>query len=277
MVRNFPKLNTFRLNWISFLLVSPLFIGIIARNVQNISHLSAAFWITLVVVVVGFYPIVTYLFFNSIRKKDLSDVLPLLGLVPIFTAVFGWLLLNQNVSFTALIGILFICLSIYFLNFKNKTAWYDPITKLVKSRASQSMLIVSLMTAVAVIGDKYAIEKSTASIYFAFNSIGAILVLFLCDFVVVKYNKKNFVKELKRISSKEYAALVLLGIVFAATQIISFYALYKASSTSYVVAVRNTNIVFASLLALVIYKEKVNRHKLTCYGLSAIGIVMIAI
>ena len=276
VVNRYPTLNTFRLNWLSALIGLPVFLYIVFQNAHQITGLSEAFWLTLFAVVVGFYPMGNYLYFSVIRKHELSNVLPLLGFIPILTALFGWILLSQPVTTSALIGIVCICLSIYFLRADNTSTWYAPIVSLSRSSAARAMFAASIITALAAIGDKYAIEKSS-SIYFALNSIGAILVLFLCDYLLQMRKKPTFFSELSHIPRKQIVTLVLLGIVFVLTQLIGFAAVNKAMNTSYIIAIRNINIVLASLIAVVLYKESITRNKLLCYGLSAIGIVMIAL
>jgi drug/metabolite transporter (DMT)-like permease len=270
-------MNAFRINWLAFTFSLPVIIIIIAFNINIIERLSSAFWLTLVAVVVGFYPIVNYLFFDVIRRNELSEVLPLLGLIPILTALFGWLFLNQDPSLLALGGIISICASIYCLQLHRTKKWFEPFRALASSRSARSMAVISLITAVAAIGDKYAIERSTTAIYMALNTAGAILVLVVCDLIFKNRWVPSIRNELARLPGKQWLLISCLGLVQLATQTSGFIAVNVSSNTSYTVAIRNLNIVAASLVALVLYHESVNRYKFISYGLSALGVVMIAL
>jgi drug/metabolite transporter (DMT)-like permease len=276
-VSRYPKMNAFRINWLVFSVSLPVIAWIIVENHTVIQHLSGAFWLVLAVVVLGFYPLVNYLYFDVIRHNDLSDVLPLLALTPILTDLFGWFFLDQKPSLTAFIGIMCIFASIYTLHHRKNQTWYAPLQSLATSRAAQAMAVISLTTALAAIGDKFAIERSTTNIYFALNSLGAILILLISDLYFTRKHSPGIQKELTHSSKAKWIMLGGLGITLLANQLIGFAAINAAANTSYTIGIRNLNVVVASLIAIVLYHESVNRYKFISYGLSAIGVVMIAL
>lgn len=274
-----PTMNAFRIIWIAFAFSMPVVAVIIARDIHTIMHLSTAFWVVLVAVVLGFYPAVNFLYFDVIRRNELSNVLPLLGLVPILTALFGWLFLNQHPSQLALVGIVLVSASIYCLQMQNSTTWYAPFRALTRFHAGREMGIISIITAIAAIGDKFAIERSSSSIYFALNSLGALLILMIADVIYTNRKRPEAAHNHKRgrLPASQWGFLVCLGIVQLGGQLVGFDASRAAANTSYTVAIRNLSIVLASLIALVLYRESVNRYKFLSYGLSAVGVVMIAL
>lgn len=273
-----PNMNPLRINWLTFGVTLPIVIVLIILNMHEVTRLSAAFWLTLTTVVIGFYPTVNYLFFTVIRENELSDVLPLMSFTPILTALFGWVLLGQHPSTLAVVGIICVAAAIYCLHIRGTKTWYGPLQALIRARASHAMLIVSVFTAVAAIGDKYAIEHSNATIYFALNSLGAFLVLFVSDIFFRRIKRYPTVRqELSQQTSSQWRMLCYLGLAQFVNQILGFVAVNAAANTSYTIAIRNLNVVVASLLALALYRESVNRYKLLSYGLAAIGVVMIAL
>jgi drug/metabolite transporter (DMT)-like permease len=278
-VRTNAHMNSFRINWLVFAVSLPIIVALVLINIHIIAGLSIAFWVVLVAVVLGFYPSVNYLYFDVIRRSELSDVLPLFALVPILTALFGWFFLNQHPSSRALVGIVCIFASIYSLNLRHNTTLFGPFKSLATSRSSRSMAAISFITAGAAICDKFAIQRSSTSIYFALNSIGALLVLGIFDMVYSRHqaSQRGLLQELRQLPSHQWVLLGSLGIVQIANQISGFAAVNAAPNTSYAVAIRNLNIVATSLIALVLYHESTNRYKFLSYGLSAIGVVMIAL
>lgn len=272
------KMNAFRLNLLMFGFGLPFMAIIIATHVQTIGHLHPAFWLTLIAVVVGYYPATSYLYIRTIRENELSAVLPLQSLIPVFTAGFGWSLLGQDPSLIAFGGILAVTASIYVLYRQPGTSWYRPIAALGSSGAARAMLIVSLIAAAASIGDKFAIEQSGVSIYLALNITGAVIVLALCDLIAVRKHAVQPLKpEMTNLSRNQLVMLLGLGLLQLLSIILSFVAVNITANTSYTLAIRNLNIVVASLAAVVLLGEHVNRYKLLSYGLSAIGVVMIAL
>lgn len=271
------KINPFRLHWLSHSVGIPFIAVVIALNAETINSLSASFWVTLLAVVLGYYPAVSYLYLQTIRANDLSTILPLLSTIPVFTTLFGWILLGQEPSILGLLGVLLISFSIYVLHVHPKMSWKDPLIAISHSKPARAMALVGAITAIAAIGDKYAIDQSTVFIYTALNMLGAIAVLLISDYIMNRYHPAAASVRLKNIKGKSASRIALLGILLLACQVISFTALSLGPVTGYVVAIKNLNIVLASLLAIWLFREKLTRYKTYSYALSAIGLVLITL
>ncbi len=275
---NHSDMNAFRLNWMMFGAGLPLTITIIALQWQAITHLHWQFWLDLAAVVCGYYPAVSYLYIKVIRENELSDVLPLQSVVPVFTAFFGWLWLAQDPSWLAFGGLIAVTVAIYTLYRHPSMPWYQPILALGSSAAARAMLVVSLITAAAAVGDKFGIEHSSVSIYLALNVTAAVIILVICDMIAVsKQLVRPLRQEIQGLYRSQWLVLVCLGFLQTASILLSFIAVHVSANTSYTIAIRNLNIVVASLAALYLLREHINRYKLLSYGLSALGVVMLAL
>jgi drug/metabolite transporter (DMT)-like permease len=271
------SLNAFRANWLMHAVSLPVFIAAALANFSTIQHLSVTFWVVLIAVVSGFYPLVYYLLFKVIKTNDLSEVLPLMSLIPIVTLLTGWLLLAQTPSAIGLIGTVLVSISIYVLRFRPGMHWLQPFKLLFQSGAARAMLVVSIITAVAAIGDKFAIDRSSIAVYSSLNMVGAFIVLFASDLFFSPKDLKHEARE--TLASIRYSWVVILsmGLLLLMAQITGFAALKYAPNSGYAVGVRNLYIVLASVIALRIFHERTNRYKLLSYGLSALGLIMIAL
>jgi len=271
------NLNSFRLSWLMTAFGLPVFIAIAVANYQEISQLSVSFWIVSAVVVIGFYPTVNYLYFNTVRKNNLSDVLPLLSLVPVATLIAGWFLLGQHPTLLGTAGVLLVSIAIYMLQFNPRMHWLDPFKNLVKTDAARAMLIISIITALAAIGDKFAIDRSSTAIYLALNSIGALIVLIICDLFLNRKNIHNIKSEARNASKFSVYTMLFMGALMLATQFLGFAALSLAPVSGYAVGIRNLNLIVASVAALIVLHEPITKNKLASYGISVIGLIMIAL
>lgn len=272
------NMNAFRLNWVMFGAGLPLMLAIITIQWHDITHLSRAFWLNLFVVVVVYYPAVSFLFIRVIRQNELSAVLPLQSLVPVFTVAFGWMLLGQDPSWIAFGGILAVTASMYVLFRRPHLPWYKPLTDLGSSGAARAMLVVSLITAAASIGDKFGIEHSSVSVYLALNVTGAVIVLIVCDFIAVhRHLVRPLRAEFSVLPAKQWLLLGMLGILQTLSIIFSFIAVHVSTNTGYTLAIRNLNVVAASLTAVILFKEHFNRYKAYSYALSAAGVILLAL
>lgn len=199
-----------------------------------------------------------------------------MGFIPIFTTFFGWLLLGQKPTLVTLLGILIICLSIYILRMKKGGDFLDPIKLIFTSSAAKAMAIIGIVTGIAAIGDKVAIDKSSALVYMALNLTGAFLVLVVCDFIF--FHQESLTKKTRsKLSQKNILLIfVLMSSFYVLSQFLSFVAIEQAPVTSYAVAVRNLNIVVASLVAIFLFNEKLTKYKTVSYVFSAIGVLLFA-
>src|SRR5688572_18116957 len=56
----------------------------------NPLKLGLSFWLPLTIVSVGFYPLNSFLYFQAVKYSDLSKVLPIQSLWPVFSLIPAW-------------------------------------------------------------------------------------------------------------------------------------------------------------------------------------------
>src|SRR5581483_3800282 len=71
----------------------------------NPLHLGMHFWLPLLLIAVVFYPLNAYLSTQAIKHDELSKVLPLQSLWPVFTLLPAWAMLHETPKPVATIGI----------------------------------------------------------------------------------------------------------------------------------------------------------------------------
>src|SRR5689334_17614202 len=64
-------------------------------TIPNLFSLSHNFWIPLLIIWLLFYPLQAYFYYRSLKEGEISYVLPLMSLIPIFTILSSWLLLHE--------------------------------------------------------------------------------------------------------------------------------------------------------------------------------------
>lgn len=109
----------------------------------------------------------------------------------------------------------------------------------------------------------------------ALNLTGAFLILAVCD-VVFNITDKKDNKKIKGQKGTLWL-LVVMSSLYLITQLLSFVTIDLAPITSNTVAIRNLNVVVASVLAIFLLKEELTRYKMASYALSAAGIVLVAL
>jgi drug/metabolite transporter (DMT)-like permease len=256
-------LHHFTMGWAIQLCSLPLiFISLVLWGEWlNPFHLGANFWWPLAAVCIGFYPLNNYLYFQAIRHDELSNVLPIMSLWPVFSLLPAWLLLHETPSPAAISGIIIIVSGVYVLGLKGRTL-HRPWQPFVENKSSRyTLMAVLLLTAVAVL-DKIAIKASEA-IYFSFlSTIGAVLVLFVTACICR-------VREGKALQAK-LPQLGILGSLQGGSYTTYLLAM-SLGPVAYVSAIRSSNILIGSLLGVILLKESFTTNKKLSLVLIACG------
>lgn len=233
----------------------------------NLFSLSFRFWIPLLIIWLIFYPLQAYFYYKSLKFGEISSVLPLMSLIPIFNVIFSFVLLGELPTVIGFLGIACIVLGIYILNLKLNSNFFVPITHLFSDKPSLFMIINCLCLSIGTTLDKIAIQASNPLFYSFVNTTGASLILLL---IALKTNK-NFVKEITSNSK----ILTLLG-VFQGLAFSAFIVALSTGLVAYVNAVKSSSVILASIWGFIFLREKFTLQKSVCLILILVGLVLIA-
>jgi len=240
---------------------------IIYGQLLNPLKLGFSFWLPTAIVAVGFYPLNAYLFKNAMKNGELSKVLPLQSLWPVFSLLLAWLTLGEAPTTVAAVGIIITVLGIYALGLKGKKL-HHPLRPFKEDGSSRAMLASVLLVALVSILDKVAIQASNALFYSLVSTIGAVFTLFVAMLVT----KKTITVKLKPLIPQ----LSIIGILQG-----SSYATYLLAIASgpiaYVSALRSTNILIGSILGIILFKEKLTKPKVLSFFFIILGAILLTV
>lgn len=240
---------------------------ILHSGIINPLHLGLNFWLPLVIVCIGFYPLNAFLYLQAIKHSELSKVLPIQSLWPVFSLIPAWLTLGEIPTIISTMGILLTVLGVYVLGMK-KNVLHRPLQPFREEQGSRYMIFAVLLVTLAGVLDKIAINASNAVYYSFLSTLGAVLVLFttLCiykinEFAALKSSFKN------------------LGVI--ATLQGSSYTTYllalSAGPIAYVAAIRSSNVLIGSLLGIIVLKENLTVCKVVSFALILVGGALLAL
>lgn len=262
-------LNHFTIAFVTQLLSLPiiLLVLILHGGFMNPLHLGLDFWLPLVIICIGFYPLNAFLYLQAIKHSELSKVLPIQSLWPVFSLIPAWLILHEIPTVISTIGILLTVLGVYVLGMKNNVL-HHPLQPFREEKGSRYMIFAVMLVTMAGVLDKVAINASNAVYYSFVSTIGAVLVLFvvLCmykinEFSLLKNNVKN---------------LGLIGALQGSSYTTYLLAL-SAGPIAYVAAIRSSNVLIGSLLGIIILKETFTIYKAASFILILIGGILLAL
>jgi len=236
--------------------------------IPNLFSLSGNFWFPLLVIWLIFYPTQAYFYYRSLKEGDISYVLPLLSLVPIFTILSSWLLLKEIPSFFGFLGIAAIVAGIYSLNMKPQRSLFGPLIHLFKDKPSLYMIINCLCLATGSTLDKIAIHASNPLFYSFVNTLGASIILL----IIAKMTNPKFFHAVKT-NSKSFTGVGALQAVAFTCYVIAL----NTGIVAYVGAIKSTNVIFSSIWGFLFLKESINKYKITALSFILLGLVFIAL
>lgn len=232
-------------------------------------HLTAAFWIPLLVLCMVSTPLENFFYYEALKEEELSLALPILSLSPIVTIVIAAALLRQIPTWMGIVGVFLIIAGVYALKLEHaREGWLEPLRHLRKSRGVRLMLVVMLSIGLSSILDTVAVKASNPFFFAAANYSLLSVVLFIMTWVKAR-------KDLWQLRRHAFT-FGMVGFIVAGYT--TFYLLaLNTGITPYVVAIRNSSILFSIVFGVLLLREKDKRAKLLAGVLIFAGLVCIKV
>jgi drug/metabolite transporter (DMT)-like permease len=206
------------------------------------------------------------LYIKALRLSPLSLTLPFLALTPVFLIFVSFIILGERVSFSGVMGILFITAGSYTLNIsKIREGIFEPLRAITKEKGSVLMIVVALIYSLTSSLGKMAIKHSSP-LFFGITYYAALAVLFT---PIVLYKRKS-----GKIEGRTILAVTLPGI-FYSLMVISHMIAISLAHVAYVITIKRMSLIIGVLYGYFFFKEKNIRERLFGAMLMFIGFVMV--
>ena len=238
---------------------------LLAGKMLNPFHLGVRFWVPALVSGVAFYPVNVYLYRRAIKDGELSKVLPLQSLSPVFALLLAWLTIGEVPTAIASVGICCTVAAIYALGLKGKRL-HHPLQPFREDGSSRAMFALVCLVSVVSLLDKIAIRASNPLFYSFTSTILAIATL--C--VAARLCKQNVIADLRQSIKKVGVIGTLQGGTFT-----TYNLAIGAGPIAYVSALRSSNILMGAILGIVVFHEKLTKAKLISFALIVVGSLLL--
>jgi uncharacterized membrane protein len=263
------NLNHFTIGWTVQGLSLPIITLAMLALHQGINplHLRISFWLATAVIWFGFYPLNTYCYVNAYRHGELSRILPLQSLGPVFALGTGWVAFRQRPSLMAVLAIGSIVISVYTLNMKG---WrmHNPLAMFTADKANLFMLGSVVLATLAAMFDTIAIRASNPLFYCFVSTLGAVPILFLSARI-------TGVRE--RIAIRQHVRGLGIAGVFFGLSYATYVSAIANGPLAYVSAVRGSSIFLGVVIGVIWFKESITKQKLVSFIAMAVGLTFLAI
>ncbi|MGO4542990.1 DMT family transporter [Paenibacillus sp. 2TAB19] len=203
---------------------------------------------------------------RTYNMGDLSQIYPIMrGTSTLFIPIIGVLFLRESLSIYGWMGLLcmvigFVTLSGFFTRARSRSASNGSVKPFLMA------LCVGLCTTCYVFVDKLNLEHISAISLLEVTNIG--FVAALTPTVIAS-------KQL-RMEWKWNSRIILLGAILNPGSYLLFLFAMKYAPVAHISPVREIGTVFATILGIVVLKEKQGTLRILCSGLILIGILMIS-
>ncbi|MEJ2031929.1 MAG: EamA family transporter [Deltaproteobacteria bacterium] len=259
------KVSDFTNTWVRFHYAAPFMLMVLAAI--DIPPLDRTFWLTLAILL----PLeitAWLLYLKAIRLSPLGLTIPFLGLTPVLLLVVPRLLLGEKVSLLGGLGVVLVAAGIYLLNASRTVeGWLGPLRAIRSEPGSRLMLsVAAIFSVTATLGKVLILHSSVlfvAAIYFP------LLALILAP---VAFARPQVRREL--MSSPGQGALI--GFAFALMALSHYYAI-KIAPVAYMVAVKRTSLIFATVWGWLFFQEGHLRERLLGATVIVAGVLLVAL
>ena len=208
------------------------------------------------------------LFLKAIQQSDLSLTIPLLSFSPMFSSIFSFFFLNEQLSKIQYFGVFLIIFGALILYSKKITLeeFLKSFKIILKNSSAKLMIIVSIIWSLTPVLDKLCLEHSSVNFHGLIQSLGMIILLI---FLFKKY-------KVQTVNTKKNWRLILLTVFVGSTAtILQFYAIL----TNYVPIMesikRSVGQLSSVFLGRIFFNEKINKPKVIGVIVLSVGVYFI--
>lgn len=250
---------------------------------QKIPELPNNFWMA-VLEKVPLSTLAIWSYALAHRKGDMSLISPLLAITPAIIVVIAPFLINQTANLPGIVGVLFIVIGAYFLNFsQRKNGFLEPLKELWKDHGARFMMLTATIYAVTSVIDAVGVKSGGN------NFAGAVLwsaSIFFGMFVVLTPFALYFTMKLRRsycelpqvqdfLGSNGIIKMVLTGFFNGSGEIAQMTAMTFLLA-AYVNAIKRFSMVLGVAVGAIL-GEKNFKDRLTGSLIMLLGVILIII
>lgn len=214
-------------------------------------------------------------YLKSIRHGDLSVVMPLMNLTPLFLLVVASVLLGEKVGPLALVGIFLLIIGTYFLQIGASKAknFIAPIKTMLSSKHSLYMILVAIVFSLTATLEKGILNEGINAISLAVIIRFMMSVNFLA-FDFIKYGTSQLFPDIKRDGKRAFLVSVLdIGMIS-----LQYIALsLPGVLVSLVIPIKRLSTLFSTIAGGRMFHEKHLGVKIISCVVMLAGVVLIAI
>lgn len=235
----------------------------------SIPKIDSQFWYALLIGG-GLNTVTSILYMKAIKISPLSVTVPMLTFTPLFLLATSPFIVGEFPDIYGFIGVILIVAGAYLLNVQERgKGLLEPFKALLKQKGPILMLIVAFIWSVTSNIDKIGVLHSSP----IFWVIAVNIFLFLTLSLIMLFKSR---KNLKVQISSNAKSLLPIGL-FSAIALIFQMTAIQMTLVAYVISIKRTSAIFASLYGFFIFKEHFAKTRLLGVFIMVLGVLFITL
>jgi len=234
----------------------------------SVPPVKPAFWTALCVL----YPLeitAIILYIKAIKRSPLSITVPFLGLTPLFLILTSYVVLDESVDSSGIIGIVLVASGAYCLNLgKTKAGLLGPIRAVYKEKGSFMMVMVAAIYSISAVLGKVCAQNSSPLFFCLFYVLTLPVVLFP---IVITNTSKRDLK-----TAFTTTSFVFIGLFYGLSIMCHLTAIVRVE-VPYMISVKRMSLLFGIIYGRFVFKEKKFTERLAGGLLIVAGITCITL
>ena len=209
---------------------------------------------------------------KSFRHMEMSKVVPLYNITPLFVLVLAFVLLGEELTYVHLIGVLILLAGTYMLeadhHIKDVSA---PFKKLVHSKYMIILVVALVISAFETVGEKFIIAQT--------DPVTLLFLIYLFTaFILTVYHTMAYDGISGVVNGfKKHGKGIFLVAIFATLSNLAWFYAISASFVSLVLPLKRTSTLFATIGGGRFFKEKHLMQKSIACAVMIVGVVLILV
>ena len=222
----------------------------------------------------GFFSIITgilgaLIFLKSLKESDISLAIPLLSFTPLFSSIFSWFFLGEElnqVQYSGIFAIIFGILVLYSDDLQLR-AILKSFIKIKNNISAKLMILVAFLWSLVPIFDKMCLEHSSINIHGFVQSI--------CIFLILLFFSMNDLKKLKSLNKNNYK-LIFTTVCIGALAVIMQFVSISITFVPIMESIKRATGQFGALIfGKIFFNEGITKQKISAITIISTGVYLL--
>lgn len=210
---------------------------------------------------------------HGLQRCEISNSLPLLVFTPAIVAILAFLLLNENIGFAGISGMVILLIGTYLLQLEKNKGWLSPFLFLKQNKSFWFIIGAIALFSTTSILDKTLLKsyKLQPELFLPLQQF-----FFSVNFFLLFIIKQSRWKQLKCEVFKNWKIILLIALIAIIYRYMHILAI-KSGYVAFVLSIKRTSVFFATVFGGRYFTEHNLKNRSLAVATMVIGVIIIII